>query len=300
VDPLEGCDPDPADVSEPDAEASSFGRPSPASSVDPPLRSASEPSEGSYRAEGGTVGWLALRAATVTGVRHRLSGSGNEDCYAWASVPGQVAVAVTDGVGTVPGSAAAARLVAVTAAASALAGGPDADGPAGRAVVSAQSRLEQVFACDGSTGATGATTLVVAVVQRDGAVELARVGDSTAFLIRSGDSGWEEVFEAPAGGTDQVAVETSALSGNPVHRRDASAGPEIEVVRVSLRDGDVLAVVTDGIAGPWRDGPLTVAQAMVDRLGARPTPLDLAALADFSRQGCHDDRTVVALWRCGH
>jgi hypothetical protein len=69
----------------------------------------------------------------------------------------------------------------------------------------------------------------------------------------------------------------------------------VETAAVRLGDR-VLVLVTDGIADPWRDGPSTVAPALASTLAAHPTAIDLAVLADFSRHGCHDDRTIVALW----
>jgi hypothetical protein len=39
-----------------------------------------------------------------------------------------------------------------------------------------------------------------------------------------------------------------------------------------------------------------VAPALAAALTEPPTPLELVRLADFSRQGCHDDRTLLALW----
>jgi hypothetical protein len=39
-----------------------------------------------------------------------------------------------------------------------------------------------------------------------------------------------------------------------------------------------------------------VAPALAAAFAAHPTPLELARLASFSRQGCHDDRTIVLFW----
>jgi serine/threonine protein phosphatase PrpC len=65
---------------------------------------------------------------------------------------------------------------------------------------------------------------------------------------------------------------------------------------VQLEPDDVLVLASDGIADPWRDGPATVAPAFTELVASRPSPLALARLADFSRHGCHDDRTIVLLW----
>jgi hypothetical protein len=133
----------------------------------------------------------------------------------------------------------------------------------------------------------GATTLVLAVLAEDGTVDAARVGDSTAFFVTDGGANWRELFEHPAGADDQVGTETDALP---------SGALAWESARVCLQPADVLVLVTDGVADPWRDGPSTVAPALARALAGHPGPLELARLVDFSRQGCHDDRTLVSLW----
>ena len=68
-----------------------------------------------------------------------------------------------------------------------------------------------------------------------------------------------------------------------------------DVVDVTLGVGETLVLVTDGVAGPLADGPTTVAPAA--DWTRPPSPLALAGLVDFSRQGCFDHRTLVALRR---
>ena len=60
--------------------------------------------------------------------------------------------------------------------------------------------------------------------------------------------------------------------------------------------GHVLVLLSDGVGGPLRDGPSTVAVGLAQALVVPPSPLDLARLVDFARQGCHDDRTLLAVW----
>ena len=64
-----------------------------------------------------------------------------------------------------------------------------------------------------------------------------------------------------------------------------------------LSTGDALVLVTDGVADPLRDGPETVAPALAGALGEPPDAVALVGLVDFSRQGCHDDRTLLGVWR---
>ena len=262
-----------------------LGRPSAASAQEPQLGAHGEAVTATYRAEGGSTDWCTLRAATVTGVRHRLAGEPGQDGFAWAIREGLVALAVTDGIGAVEGSeraAAAAASAAVEAAVAYESDRPElgAAGAVGAAVQAANS------ACVGE----GATTLVVAVIERDGEVVLGRVGDSTAFIVGTdGPHGpaWSELFEVAAANSESIGVETEALPSDE---------PEVEVSTARLEGGDILVLASDGVADPWRDGPTTVAPAFTALISQRPAPLALAAAADFSRQGCHDDRTIVLLW----
>lgn len=263
-----------------------LGRPSPAAALEPPLRREADPASASYRAEGGSAGWCHVVAATVTGVRHRLAAESNQDCYAWATGEARLAVAVADGLGSVPGSGEASRTAAVAAVRSAARFDGDRSAAAPAAIDAAETALRECGL------ASGATTLVVCVVYQDGNATLSRVGDSTAFLVGTSDGrGRREVFDAPDEQEGEVAVVTAAITVE-----DGRAHPAVESAELTLQDGDVLVLVTDGIAGPWRDGPTTVAPAMLDGILSHPSPIELAGLADFSRQGCHDDRTIVCVW----
>jgi hypothetical protein len=126
---------------------------------------------------------------------------------------------------------------------------------------------------------------VVAVLQRDGPAALGRVGDSSAFLVGTDDASWRELFAAPQDET--VGSTTAALPADEIQG---------EAVTLVLDERHVLVLATDGIADPWRDGPETVAPALAAALARPLAPLELAQLTDFSRQGCHDDRTLIAVW----
>jgi serine/threonine protein phosphatase PrpC len=298
-----------------------LGRPSPASLRAGGLRPAADASSAAYRADGGDgVGW-SVRAASVAGARHRLGGHGPEDAYAWRILePGDgaepppgpptggrekpgvatVILAVADGVGSVDGAAAASH-AAVVAACDALArtlttptrardapGTPGASdgGPGGRG----DGMWVAAFgAADAAVRAAGgATTLLVAVVDGDRRATVARLGDSVAFLLD--DGAWTELGPAEGDGDDSLSTATPALPFG------AGAAPAIEVIDVDLGSDGALMLMTDGVANPLRDGPTSVAPALAEALAEPPSPLALALLADFSRQGCHDDRTVLGLW----
>jgi serine/threonine protein phosphatase PrpC len=256
-------------------ESPVFGRRSPAAAAEPILRPSGDAAVSTWRAEGGSTAWCTVRAASVTGVRHRLSGRPGEDSFAWSHDDSRLVVAVADGLGSVEGSAGAAGRATAAAAGVIAAGDSDSRGA---------TMAEAVRAANEAAAGGGATTLVVAVLDRSGQVDLGRVGDSTAFLIESGGV-WCELFRPPE--DDAVGTETQALP---------SLEPQLEACSVTIGPADVLVLATDGVADPWRDGPETVAPSLAEAMAARPGPLELARLADFSRQGCHDDRTIMVVW----
>jgi serine/threonine protein phosphatase PrpC len=280
-----------------------LGRPSVASVQPARLRSSAEAGSAAYRADGGDGAGWSVRAASIAGVRHRLTGVGPEDAYAWRVVgpalranPGEgrgaprgtIIVAVADGVGSVEGSAAASA-AAVDVVCAALAGDAPAEGEREDNSESLRRWHRTFAAADAAVAIVGgATTLVVALIGPDGEGAVARLGDSTAMVLS--DCGWRELW--PPDGPDDapVPVATAALPG-------VEAAPlVIEVAPVALGAGEVLILMTDGIANPLRDGPTTVAPALAEALRLPPSPLGLAVVADFSRQGCFDDRTIVGLW----
>jgi hypothetical protein len=248
-----------------------LGRPSPAAAAEPLLPVCGEAAGSGWRADGASTEWCTLRAASVVGVRHRLAGRPSDDAYAWALTAGRLAVAVADGVGSVDGSAGAAARAARAAVEAAV------------AVAGSDPIASALAAADGAAKGGGATTLVLAVTGADGSVALGRVGDSTAFLIEP-DARWTELFGPPDPEHHDRA--TLALPG---------AADDAERGGARLVPGGVLALATDGVGDPWRDGPGTVAPALVSVLLGGPTPVELLAAADFSRQGCHDDRTILAV-----
>jgi serine/threonine protein phosphatase PrpC len=240
------------------------------------LRDRGTAGNAAFRADGGDSDWCALRAASVAGVRHRLSARPGQDSFAWALLPDRLVVAVADGLGGVPGSdCTASRAVAAAVEAAAAA----AESPGARLAAG-------VAAANQAAAEGGATTLVLAVMDRGGDLSLARVGDSTAFLISDAGKSWRELFTPPE--EDTLVTATAALPADEV---------EPELVTLTTANDDLLLLATDGVGDPWRDGPATVAPALAAAVSARPDPLELTQLADFSRQGCHDDRTMLVVWR---
>ena len=270
-----------------------LGLPSTASDSEPKLAHLGEASSAAVRADGASAEWVTLRAASVTGVRHRLAAQHSDDCYAWSLGEDLIAVAVADGLGSILGSAEAAARACRAAVSAATSAGKTAAGGAGELAVAMRAAFT---AANTAAGGGGATTLVLALVSRDGRVEVGRVGDSSAFILRGGEA--SEMFPAPA--DDVVGTETLALpvaDGGRASRRAAVQEAVFwEAAGGDLGVGDVVVLASDGVAEPWRDGPQTVGPAMSGVVTGFPSPLELATAVDFSRQGCHDDRTLLCAW----
>jgi serine/threonine protein phosphatase PrpC len=247
-----------------------FGRPSTASEL-PWVLTRRGAGMAGIRADSADTDWCALRVASVVGVRHRLAATGVQDSWAWDGDDDRVVLAVADGLGSYGDSGPVAATVVATAVAALAGGATDLLG-ALEAANLAVSGFEE-----------GKSTIVLATVSRDGNAELLRVGDSTAFTL-SGEV-WTELF---SGEDDEMR--------SPATAAIPSAEPEIQRARYDLQPGEVLVLLTDGVGDPLRDGPTTVAPGLAAALASPPHPLVLAAQADFSRQGCGDDRTLLGVW----
>jgi hypothetical protein len=231
-------------------------------------------------------------AASVAGVAHRLSGRRCEDAYAWALPrPGRLALIVADGVSTA-GRGGEGADIAVSAAWEhllAVEGWGEMECLAALRVAS-----DAVSAAGCASASELSTTFVVALVSASEAgaeVRLARVGDSSAFILVK--DRWDELF--PGGAEDELRG--SVVGVLPLGSR---GGDAVETASVLLPAGAALVLLSDGVADPLRDGPGTVAPALAEVLSGGPsgalTPLALADAADFSRRGCQDDRTILAVW----
>jgi serine/threonine protein phosphatase PrpC len=270
-----------------------WGEPSKASQSAVPLRARASSPDACYRADGGESPDFAVMAASVAGVAHRLAGKPCEDAYAWVlSTPGRLALVIADGVSTAARGGEGAQM-AVSAACQYLV---DTQGWEKRDCEAAlRAASEELVRAGGALAADLSTTMVVALLSssRTGVeVALARVGDSSAFVLQQGN--WSELFPDP----DEEGMRGALVAVLPLGSRPVVA--EIETSTVTLAPGTALVLLTDGVADPLRDGPGTVAPALAEILQGGVvgdlTPLELARAADFSRRGCQDDRTVLVAW----
>jgi serine/threonine protein phosphatase PrpC len=243
---------------------------------------------------------IELRAASVRGLEHRAYGTPRQDAYSLGNTDEPLVVTVCDGVGSLGLSHEAAQLAVrrvPVLVGEALSTGDRhwTDGISDWAPVFARLSDELADLRDGRAGAAGegpanglATTVLIAVVGQDepGAwkAQIAWRGDSTAQLLRAGE--WIRIGVAEDVDSDRP----NAVSALP--SEDHSFAAET----VHLRPGDVLALVSDGIAKPLGDGSGLVGGALADWWAQPPTPLDFAAQVGFKRRTQTDDRTAVVLW----
>jgi len=136
-----------------------------------------------------------------------------------------------------------------------------------------------------------ATTLVCAVVDRDGSdeaiVHIAAIGDSGAWVFANGS------FKPIVGGksVSTTGISSSAVVGLP------RVPVEVVTSKLSLLPGEVLLLGTDGFGDPLGGGDGDVGNLFGQLLGGEvPSMIEFAHALDFSRETFDDDRTLVAVW----
>jgi serine/threonine protein phosphatase PrpC len=233
--------------------------------------------------DGGTAGNLVVRAATVRGRKHRVVGLPRQDAMLVRATPGGEAVvaAVADGLSSAAASHEGARLAVHFGVDQVLAGVTG--------VMSAPDVMHEVARVLRSSAGTSdpsllATTLLVARIDAaTGSAWMASVGDSTAKVLRDGV--WVDCFPSAPGDIRDLAV--ACLPSHPDHVRERV---------VELQTGDVLVLMSDGLADPLGGGTGDVGAELARRWASPPEPLEYANVLDFRRRSFDDDRTAVAVW----
>ncbi len=245
--------------------------------------------------DGGQVGALTLRAGSVAAEKRRPQHSGHDAFAVWTDPHGSMCLmAVADGLGESDSAGQAARAatsLAIQACRTRSAENPTGLGSVLRALAGDVDRTLSARTPKQDPGYL--TTLVLALlptaVPPGGQVPaaVARVGDSTAWRIRSGS--FEPIFDlgepGPFGG---FAAPTHVLPGH---------GHTLDVRTMQLCDGEVLALTTDGLA---RDVRGERATGFLEPLwAAPPTPLEFLASLSVRRNDRDDDRAAAVVW-LGH
>lgn len=138
------------------------------------------------------------------------------------------------------------------------------------------------YSFDKQLGEAPRTTVVACVVQ-DGFAHWAHAGDSRLYALRGGriathtrDHSRVQML------IDQGLLDAEGAAHHPDRNRvfsclGGSQPPQIEFSRrFALRDGDVIALCTDGVWGPLGDAGLLAGLADADVLAAVPALLDRA------------------------
>ncbi|MEV5408981.1 protein phosphatase 2C domain-containing protein [Thermopolyspora sp. NPDC052614] len=256
--------------------------------------------------DGGLLGGLTVRAASVRGRTHSYRGETRQDAYG-VRLSGDeqwVIAAVADGLG----SARHADVAAATAIRAALDGVDGALRSGGsphtwgwrplityvsdeiRQATEALGPARQGTNTNRTPIARPATTLTVAVLPADGAGTgvCAAVGDSPAIRVDGGR--WQALVGAVHRGglSDNI---TTALPGDPGN---------VEVQTFEWGHSDLLILTSDGFAAGIAGGHTPLAQRLAETWRTPPSLTDFVREVDFRLSTFDDDRTVVALWAGRH
>ena len=179
--------------------------------------------------------WKVM-GASVVGVSHKKDGTQCQDAHGWRNEPGISCLAVADGAGSRPLSAAGSALGVDRALMTAVKRADPAE-PAAWVRAAFEDAREQIAAMAADAGGQPddyATTLAVAVLMPD-AIAIGQVGDSIAV--------------AGAGGHYRTVA--PEVKGEYVNETFFITGPDwLDHLRVTVlpaSEADVLALSTDGL-----------------------------------------------------
>lgn len=239
------------------------------------------------------VGLGQIRAVSARGHMHRHLGEVRQDSFAIGQRKNSVLMAVADGVGSAPsshlGSAIAARRAVEAGDVLALATMEPA--PDSMSLESIAEEISTKAADVGTEPRHLSTTLVVAIIAPspqggdDTVATLLQVGDSSAWRLHRGE--WLEL-----GPSAREGDSTSPISTGVQPLPDFW---DARVWREELRPGDVLALMSDGVANI-----LNANEGFSDTLAdlwstGAPAPGPLLEIVDATVKSFDDDRTFVAI-----
>lgn len=273
---------------------------------EPRVASVEGSQRGSFRPDTVVDGWstkgLCVRAAAIRGDAHRIEGSPRQDDFALAhhAGTGSVVIAVADGVSSARDSHFGASAVCRYALSTVL-DAMDLDhepnwtglikGAAWTLVELARRRLgettdprvaQRLFA----------TTLTVALAvptgSRTSKISGVCVGDSAAWLLRASELtciGGGKMSQSP---DEPFSSLVTALPAVPT---------SLDIFESELLTGDALLVMSDGVGDSLGDGTGLLGDLLKHQLRLPPPLLQMARIADFSRETFNDDRTLAVIWQ---
>lgn len=264
---------------------------------------------GDVTCDAGTVGELAAIGTSLRGHKHRLDAAANDDAFVlrWADDrhgTRWLIACVCDGVGSAPRSAEGARFVAehFCSAVSALIASDEWDARAiDRASLDAiaadiTATAQALLPSDGHPLEDFETTMTFVAVEASPPVGAARrstfgwVGDSPAFVLRSGD--WCPI--------DPAATDDGPAAIMSTRTNGFFSSPSLDrVLDVPLMPDEVVLLSSDGIGSFLSDGTRTlrVGSVLADALARPVDVLRAVNLLSFDMRSADDDRTAVIVWQ---
>ena len=251
-------------------------------------------------ADGGSVGPLTVRAASVAGRQHARGGGSREDALAFRSTPdGVVVIATADGVGDTAAkySAIGAHIASVLSChlVHLWLTKPHPLNPidpvdpvaACREIARWMPELAERYVEEHFVPTRFATTLTTSWIYPDGTYQGFKVGDGGVFELNRGE-----------------LSQLSSRYGGSYGRTAALPAGYAQATEFAgrLPPGGCLLLATDGLAEPL--GSPDVAAALAAAWRQPPSVLDFLTDLSFERRGESDDRTAVCVWfdpeRAGH
>jgi serine/threonine protein phosphatase PrpC len=233
--------------------------------------------------DGFASGDFQVAAASIVGSGHLAAGTGRQDSYGmFLDRTGRLYAVLADGLGSRPSSQLGAHLMCESVGLL-VSDHDDEVGPgAGDLILAASARTGHIAATAyGLAPRDVACVCLVAVVDSTGG-QLARVGDASAFVLA--DDTFTELFETDEQYVNQVSASVP----------DDDVATAIETAPVPT-DG-TLVLATDGLVIDIRNSA-TVREWLGTCWRGPVGPFAMGDSLRFRRQGSHDDRTGVVIWR---
>jgi serine/threonine protein phosphatase PrpC len=233
-------------------------------------------------ADGTTAGAFHIAAASIIGASHLQGGQPRQDAYnMMLGTSGRLYVAIADGLGSRPASQLGAQLFTDSMLHEAAQDEPATPTTATELLHRSSRRTAQLVTGTHhldvrDTACVGA----VAVFSRSGC-DIARVGDVAAFTLVDGD--FPEAF--PVDSEFVNLVRTTLPGEQPDDVQAEELGP-----------AQVVILATDGLANDLRNSP-DLRTWLAERWRTAQGPFAMANALRYRRQGSHDDRTAVVVWR---
>ena len=253
-------------------------------------------------------GELHLLAASVRGLSHLYYGKVRQDSFGHlvTSDGRWLVAAVADGVSAGQHSHVAAEIVSQMGCrllVAQLEERPPAeldwravlDGVADEIVGHARRRLALVDSTLLDVARQLAATALFAVVpivpadSGERTVHVMSLGDTSAWVLRPDAApAWDSLQVVKNRGSVLASSMTMALPGVP-----AKMAPP---VTTTLRPGEALVLMSDGVGDPLGGGTGEVGEYLADAWREPPDPFTFIAQVGFRRRSYDDDRTVLAVW----